>query len=130
MSAGHAISRFDKVVLAAIAANTAVLVWGWCDSAHEELIEPVHTGFLVFFTVELALRYRAAGSLRAFCRSGWNVFDTVVIGLALLPVLMPLGGTTFMRVTRVARFARVVHSLRHVSHLRVLDVLRLRKVSK
>ena len=28
-------SRFDRVVLAAILANTVVLGWGWLDHAHE-----------------------------------------------------------------------------------------------
>lgn len=126
MSSGEHISRFDQVVLAAIVANTAVLIWGFVDDAHEEIIERMHTGFLVFFCIELIVRYRQAGSTRAFLRNGWNVFDTVVISLAMLPMLMPLGGTTFMRITRIARFARIMHSLRHVSHLRALDFLRLR----
>jgi voltage-gated sodium channel len=113
-------STFEKVVLVTIAANTAVLVWGLCDHHHEELIDPMHTGFLVFFVVELLLRLRAAGSLRGFLGSGWNVFDSVVIGLSLLPVLGV--GVTLLR---VARGARVLHSLRHVSHLRATGFVRV-----
>jgi voltage-gated sodium channel len=113
-------STFEKVVLVTIAANTAVLVWGLCDHHHEELIDPMHTGFLAFFVVELLVRLRAAGSLRVFMASGWNVFDSVVIGLSLLPVLGV--GVTLLR---VARGARVLHSLRHVSHLRAAGFVRL-----
>ena len=123
MSGAERVTRFDVVVLSAIGANTVVLVWGWCDPVHEDLVGRLHTGFLVFFCVELVVRLRAAGSLRGFLRGGWNVFDTVVIGVALLPVVPLSGGSTFLR---VARFARIVHSLRHVSHLRAFDFLRLR----
>lgn len=111
---------FETVVLATIAANTVVLVWGLWDHSHEELIDQMHTGFLVFFVVELLVRMRAAGSLRGFVGSGWNVFDSVVIGLSLLPVLGV--GVTLLR---VARGARVLHSLRHVSHLRATGFVRL-----
>jgi uncharacterized ion transporter superfamily protein YfcC len=116
----EATSTFEKVVLVTIAANTAVLVWGLCDHHHEELIDPMHTAFLAFFVVELLLRLRAAGSLRGFVSSGWNVFDSVVIGLSLLPVLGV--GVTLLR---VARGARVLHSLRHVSHLRATGFVRV-----
>ena len=128
MTGGERLTPFDKVVLAAIVANTVVLVWGWVDSTHEEAIDRVHTAFLVFFCLELAVRLRAAGSLRGYLRSGWNVFDSVVIGLALVPALPMMG--SFMRLARLARLARIVHSLRHVSHLRVLDYLRLMKGAK
>jgi hypothetical protein len=121
---GERLSSFEKLVLAAIVANTGVLVWGLCDHVHEDLIEPLHTGFLVFFCFELLIRFRAAGSLRAYLRSGWNVFDTVVIALSLMPVFLPIGGDSWLR---AARAARIVHTLRHTSHLRVADFLRLRK---
>jgi hypothetical protein len=125
VSADHAeVSPFEKLVLAAIVANTGVLVWGLLDHVHEKTIEPLHTGFLVFFCVELAVRVRTAGSLRQFVRSGWNIFDTVVIALSLMPVFVPVGGDSWLR---TARAARIVHSLRHTSHLRVADFLRLRK---
>jgi voltage-gated sodium channel len=110
--------------LAAIVANTGVLAWGLLDHVHEDFIEPLHTGFLVFFCIELAWRVRAAGSIRGFVRSGWNIFDTVVIVLSLMPVFLPVGGDSWLR---TARAARIIHSLRHASHLRVADFLRLRK---
>jgi voltage-gated sodium channel len=127
VSGRHSAERltgFEKLVLAAIVANTGVLVWSLCDHTHEAIIEPMHTGFLVFFCIELIVRVRSAGSLREFVRSGWNVFDTIVILLSLMPVLMPVGGDSWLR---TARAARIVHSLRHVSHLRVADFLRLRE---
>jgi voltage-gated sodium channel len=113
------IPRFERVVLVVILANTAVLVWSLCDHHHEILLEHLHTAALVFFGVELAVRLRAAGSLRRFLASGWNVFDASVIGLSLLPVLGV--GVTLLR---IARLARVTHALRHVGHLRRADLLR------
>lgn len=67
---------------------------------------------LGIFVVELVLRIYALG-LRFF-RSGWNVFDFVIIGISLLPATGSFSVLRAMRVLRVLRVVSAVPSLRRV----------------
>ncbi|MEA2346671.1 MAG: voltage-gated sodium channel [Thermoleophilaceae bacterium] len=59
------------------------------------------------FTVELAIRLLAyAPNFREFFRSGWNVFDFVVIAASFVPFLGD--SATILRLVRLARIVRVV----------------------
>jgi voltage-gated sodium channel len=67
---------------------------------------------LGIFVVELALRLYAQG-LRFF-RSGWNIFDFVIIGISLLPTTGGFSVLRALRILRVLRVVSVVPSLRRV----------------
>ncbi|MBS3980188.1 MAG: ion transporter [Rhodobacteraceae bacterium] len=67
---------------------------------------------LSIFVVELVLRLYALG-LRFF-RSGWNVFDFVIIGISLLPATGGFSVLRAMRILRVLRVISAVPSLRRV----------------
>ncbi|MGL4238773.1 ion transporter [Tabrizicola sp.] len=58
---------------------------------------------LGIFVAELAARLYALG-LRFF-RSGWNVFDFVIVGISLLPAT---GGFSVLRALRILRVLRVI----------------------
>jgi hypothetical protein len=104
-------SRFDRVALGAILTNTVVLGWSWLDHTHAVTLERVDTCFLVFFLVEILARLRRAGW--RWLAQPWNLFDTTIILLALLPVL----GDS-ITILRMARAAKLVHLGRHISLLR------------
>lgn len=107
---------FEGVVTGAIVANTAVLVWSVVDHMHTELVDHVEHAITFVFVAELVIRLAETGwNPGRFCRKPWNVFDTLVIGLALLPVL-PVG----VMLARTARLARLLHLGRHGAQLRVL----------
>jgi hypothetical protein len=106
----HGVSRFGAVVPAAILANSVVLGWGWLDHAHDVVAERIDTAFLVLFAVELAVRLRRAG-WRWLTRP-WNLLDTIVIVVALLPAVGD--GIT---VLRLARAARLLHLGRHTIYM-------------
>ncbi|MDZ4085237.1 MAG: ion transporter [Tabrizicola sp.] len=67
---------------------------------------------LSIFVVELALRLFALGP--RFFRSGWNVFDFVIIGISLLPATGSFSVLRAMRILRVLRVVSAVPSLRRV----------------
>jgi voltage-gated sodium channel len=67
---------------------------------------------LGIFVAELALRLYALG-LRFF-RSGWNVFDFVIVGISLLPATGGFSVLRALRILRVLRVVSVVPSLRRV----------------
>jgi voltage-gated sodium channel len=67
---------------------------------------------LAIFVVELLLKLIAQGA--RFFRSPWNLFDTVIIGIALLPTGGPLAVLRALRVLRVMRLVSAVPRMRAV----------------
>jgi voltage-gated sodium channel len=68
----------------------------------------------LFFLVEIVVRMIADGSLRAFFRKGWNVFDFIIVAASLIPIEdteMALLGR-LLRVFRVLRLVSIVPELR------------------
>jgi Ion transport protein len=114
-------NTLDRIVLAAIVANTALLVWSAVDDDDDEVIEVLDTAILWFFVFELALRIKAAG--RRFYRDKWLVFDILIITLALLPLGENMTALRILRGARLAHLAKHLPHLRHVTHLRWFGLL-------
>jgi voltage-gated sodium channel len=112
---------FTGFVFAVIVANAIVLGAQTYDAAKRErgaLLETLNEVFLAIFVVELALRVGAYGSRpQDFFRSGWNVFDFIVVAAAFAPGLRE--NSTLLR---LARLMRVVRLVRLLPDLRVLLV--------
>ncbi|GLY50817.1 ion transporter [Lentzea sp. NBRC 102530] len=106
---------FTKTITALIVLNALVLgaetspalVASFGDVLH--LVDRVA---LVVFVVELVLRFWAYGL--GFFRDPWNWFDTVVVGVTLLPVSGAFSVLRALRVIRVLRLVSVVPSMRRV----------------
>lgn len=108
---------FHVAVIGVIILNSLLLVASALDEDHRELWENVENGCLLFFCVELAVRLHSHG-FKGFLRSAWCWFDSVVIVLALLPMM-----GVDVSVLRVARIARLLHFGRHVTHLRAVGLV-------
>lgn len=67
---------------------------------------------LAVFLVEIALKLIAFGP--RFFRSGWNLFDLVIVGSALMPGAETLSVLRALRILRVLRVISVAPSLRRV----------------
>ncbi|REC57768.1 ion transporter [Rhodosalinus sediminis] len=67
---------------------------------------------LAIFTIEIALKLVAHGG--RFFRSGWNVFDFVIVGIALVPASEGLSVLRALRILRVLRVISVAPRLRRV----------------
>jgi voltage-gated sodium channel len=67
---------------------------------------------LAIFVTELVLRLYALGL--AFFRSGWNIFDFVIVGISLVPAGEGTSVLRALRILRVLRVVSVVPSLRRV----------------
>jgi voltage-gated sodium channel len=67
---------------------------------------------LSIFLVEIALKLIAFGP--RFFRSGWNLFDLVIVGSALMPGAETLSVLRALRILRVLRVISVAPSLRRV----------------
>jgi voltage-gated sodium channel len=104
---------FDLVIFGVIVANAVVLgldTYDKIDREAGELLRTLNDVFLGVFVVELGIRIGSYGRRpQDFFKSGWNVFDFVVIGAAFVPGLRE--NSTLLRLVRLARVLRVVRVL-------------------
>ncbi len=107
--------RIQFFVVAVILFNAAILGLETSPelmAAFGPLLKLLDKACLLVFCIELALKLVAYRGL--FWRSGWNLFDLVVIGFALAPGAGPWAVLRSLRVLRVLRLLTVVPSLRRV----------------
>jgi voltage-gated sodium channel len=76
------------------------------------LIIALDTACLTIFVIEIALKLIALGP-RLF-RSGWNLFDFVIVGIALVPAAQGLSVLRALRILRVLRVVSAAPRLRRV----------------
>jgi voltage-gated sodium channel len=76
------------------------------------LILALDTACLAIFVIEIVLKLVAFGP--RFFRSGWNLFDFVIVGIALVPAAQGLSVLRALRILRVLRIVSAVPSLRRV----------------
>jgi len=114
-------SAFNLAIFAVILANAVVLGLETYPSVMREaggLLRTLNDVFLGVFVVELAIRLTAFGSRpQDFFRSGWNVFDFVVVAASFTPGLRENA-----MLLRLARLARVLRIVRLLPDLRVLTI--------
>jgi voltage-gated sodium channel len=111
---------FDRVIFGVILANAVVLgaeTYEDVERRHGDALNLLNDVFLGVFVVELAIRLIGAGSPRRFVRSGWNVFDFLVVAAAFTPGLRE--NATLLR---LARLLRVFRAVRLLPDLRILVV--------
>jgi voltage-gated sodium channel len=114
-------TAFNVAIFAVIVANAVVLGLETYPAVVRDaggLLHTLNDVFLGVFVVELVIRLTAFGARPGgFFRSGWNVFDFVVVTASFLPGLRE--NATLLRLIRLARILRVVRLL---PDLRVLVV--------
>jgi voltage-gated sodium channel len=104
---------FTTVVVTTILVNAVVLGLQTYDGVVDrwgDLLDVVNALCLGVFIVELLTRIASYWPRPwAFFRSGWNVFDFVVIGAAFVPFVRQ--STTLLRLVRLLRVVRIVRVL-------------------
>lgn len=104
---------FNGVIAGVILANALVLgleTYPGIMAEHGSTLVMLNALFYGVFVVELLLRFVSYGRRPLdFFRSGWNVFDLVIIGAAALPFVREQ--TQLLRLLRLARIARLVRFL-------------------
>jgi len=107
---GPAFSRF---IIALIIVNAVILGLETSPAVMArvgEVLTTLNNAILGAFLIEIALKLVAFGP--RFFRSGWNVFDFLVVGIALVPSTGPLEILRALRVLRVLRLLSQVPKLR------------------
>ena len=77
-----------------------------------EILMIIDRVVLTIFVIEILLKLFA--KRLDFFKSGWNVFDFIVVGIALVPAAGPLYILRALRILRVLRLISVVPQMRRV----------------
>ena len=96
-------------IIAVIVVNAIVLGMETSKSlmaAAGPLIIGIDRVCLAIFTVELVAKLYARGG--SFFRSGWNIFDLLVVGISYVP---DAGGLSVLRALRILRVLRLVSTM-------------------
>ncbi len=108
-------SRVQYIIIALIMVNAVTLgletsprVMTFAGS----LLRVLDTLILSVFVVEILIKMFAFGP--RFFRQSWNVFDFIVVGIALIPASGPLAVLRALRVLRVLRLISMMPRLRFV----------------
>jgi len=106
-------AAFNTTIIVVIVANAVVLglqTYPRAVDDYGDALDLLNGLFLAVFVVELALRILSYGSRPLnFFKSGWNVFDFVVISAAFVPGIRE--SSTLLRLVRLARVVRIVRLL-------------------
>lgn len=105
----------QKFVIAVIVLNAITLGLETSSSvmaAYGPWLKLLDTTALTIFVIELLLKLYAFGP--RFFRNSWNVFDLIVVGIALIPASGPLSVLRALRVLRVLRLISMMPRLRFV----------------
>ena len=70
----------------------------------------------VIFVAEITIRFIGEPNKRAFFRNGWNVFDTLVVTISLIPI----DNSDLVLVARLVRVFRVLRMISIIPELRML----------
>ena len=70
----------------------------------------------LFFVVEISIRFIAEDNKKAFFKDGWNVFDTLVVVMSLIPI----NDSELALLARLVRIFRVLRMISIIPELRTL----------
>lgn len=95
----------NAVTLGLETSKTVMAEWG-------HVLHIIDNALLTFFVLEIAARLWV--KRLSFFKDGWNVFDFVVVGVALAPVTENLSVLRSLRILRALRLITAVPSLKRV----------------
>jgi voltage-gated sodium channel len=105
----------QNFILGVILFNAVILGMETSDTLMDRfgpVLVALDTICLSIFVVEIALKLFAFGP--RFFRDGWNIFDFVIVGIALIPATEGLAVLRALRILRLLRVLSVTPSLRRV----------------
>lgn len=108
-------ARVQRAITGLIILNAVILGLETSDSIVAKTgpwLDAIDHAILAVFVVELAVKM--IGRRLSFFRSGWNIFDLVVVGIAVIPAAGALSVLRALRILRVLRLISLVPQMRQV----------------
>lgn len=91
-------------------------------------VRAVQSCILGIFTIEIILRYIAAGSNKEFFSSGWNIFDLSLVLIGYIPETL-FANASAMTAIRVLRVFRVLRLLRAAKEIKIIITVLIKSMS-
>lgn len=107
--------RVQKMITALVVLNAVILgLETWPPAVHHfgTPLRVIDTVILWVFVAEITAKITAHG--RHFFKSGWNLFDFIIVGIALIPASGALSVLRALRILRALRLLSVVPQMRTV----------------
>ena len=117
---------FEWFITAIIIINSILI--GVETYSTNETITLIQHIILGIFTVEIAARYIASDSNAEFFKSGWNIFDLVLVLIGYIPPTLFTNASMLMAL-RVLRVFRVLRLLRAAKEIKVMISVLVRSMS-
>ncbi len=108
-------ASFERVIIAVIVINAIGLgmeTSPWVMSKVGGIVHMLDTIALTIFVIELLIKLFAYRF--AFFKNGWNIFDLVIVSVALVPASQQFSVLRALRILRALRLISVVPSMRRV----------------
>ena len=86
------------------------------DPQYITLLGYLDTAITLLFLFEIVVRFIAEGHSFAFFKKGWNVFDTLIVGISLIPI----EDSEMVLLARLVRIFRVLRLISIIPELRIL----------
>ena len=106
---------FERFIITVIVINAIGLGMETSPSVMAQvgsIVNWLDTIALAIFVVELAIKFFAYRL--SFFKNGWNVFDLIIVGVALVPASQQFSVLRALRILRALRLISVVPSMRRV----------------
>ena len=103
-------SKIFQIIVVALIIASALLIGADTfnlEYRYQIIIEVLNQSVTIFFLIEIIIRFIGEPHKRTFFRNGWNVFDTVVVVVSLIPV-GPGSSALIARLLRVFRVLRII----------------------
>ena len=112
-------NRIFQFTVVAIIILNAILIGATTynlDPVFLELIHLLDYGITVFFVIEILIRFIGEKNKANFFKSGWNIFDTFIVTISLIPI--PNNSSflvlRLLRIFRVLRLISVIPELKQI----------------
>jgi voltage-gated sodium channel len=80
------------------------------------VLEVADIGITVIFVIEISIRFLATHPRSDFLKNGWNIFDTLIVTVSLIPI----DNSDMALVARLIRVFRVLRMISIIPELRIL----------
>lgn len=112
-------NRIFQFTVVAIIILNAILIGATTynlDPVFLELIHFLDYGITIFFVIEILIRFIGEKNKANFFKSGWNIFDTFIVTISLIPI--PNNSSflvlRLLRIFRVLRLISVIPELKQI----------------
>ena len=112
-------SKVFQIIVVALIIASALLIGidtFELERRYKLTIAALNQSVTFFFLIEIIIRFIGEPRKKAFFRDGWNVFDTLVVGISLIPI----GPGSSILIARLLRIFRVLRIISVMPELKVL----------